>query len=112
MSNSFARRLRLMSDPFAPDPERPDAEDTISLSDGDRQARVAALGMMHLAASQRLLEAHGHAEHGANLGAALKVLVDIMAGEIGRDRLSQAIDWASNEMWNCAPAGAGIRRRN
>ena len=109
MAKVPTRRPQLMDDFLGRRPDDRDPDDLDSVDAAERLARIAALGMMHLAASQQLLEARGHRDHGANIAAALKVLTDIVAEEIGGDRLSQAIDWASNEMWDCfsTPAGSG-----
>lgn len=63
-------------------------------------ARVAALWMAHGAALGRLLRAHGKSTHAANLDAALEEISNILAAEIGRPVLAEAMDWASERLWD------------
>lgn len=70
------------------------------MTDPIRQARVAALWMVHGAALTRLLRAHGRGEHADNLEAALGEVSDIVAGSVGRPALAHAMDWVSEQLWD------------
>lgn len=77
--------------------------------DGTSQARVAAIWMVHGALLARLLRASGRDLHARNLEAALAEASDILAEEIGRARLSAAMDWVSERAWGEAAGPAGPR---
>ncbi len=64
----------------------------------DNNARMAALWIMHGTACIKLLKAHGRNLHAENFEAALREFVDIIAEEVGRDRLSEAMDWAAGQV--------------
>ena len=72
-------------------------------------ARVTALWMVHGNSLANLLRRHGRGGHADNLDAALGQVAEIMSGEIGRDTLTQAMDWASDQVWSpeAAPAPNG-----
>ena len=76
------------------------------------EARIAALSMMHLAACRTLLAAHGRHDHAKNIEAALDAIVEILAGKLGRDRLTQAMDWASGQLWACDAPFDGTTNTN
>jgi hypothetical protein len=83
----------------------------ILVTDPIRQARVAALWMVHGAALSKLLRAHGRSEHADNLEAALGVVSDIVAGSVGRPALAHALDWVSDQLWD-QPGVAGSTARH
>jgi len=62
-------------------------------------ARVAALSMAHGAALVKLLRAHGRDVHAANVEAALHDLDAIVAREVGRLALGEAMSWVANHSW-------------
>lgn len=64
----------------------------------DYNARMAALWIMHGTACVRLLKAHGRKLHAENFEAALREYVDIIADEVGRDTLTEAMDWAAGQV--------------
>ena len=64
----------------------------------DYNARMAALWIMHGTACVKLLRANGRTLHAENFEAALREFVDIIAGEVGRDILTEAMDWASGQV--------------
>ena len=66
-------------------------------------ARLAALWMVHGSALVRLLRAHGRNDHASNLNAALEEITEILGASVGRATLSEAMDWASDQIWNDAP---------
>lgn len=68
---------------------------------GTYSARVAALGIMQSAACAKLLRAHGRHRHADNFEAALNAFIEIVAGEVGRDKLTAAMNWAANQAWGC-----------
>ena len=61
-------------------------------------ARMAALWIMHGTACVKLLKAHGRGLHAENFEAALREFVDIIADEVGRDNLTEAMDWAAGQV--------------
>jgi hypothetical protein len=67
-------------------------------------ARVAALSMANGAALAKLLRAHGLADHADNIESALTAIADIISTEVGRDRLTEAMSWVSDQIWNCGEA--------
>lgn len=69
------------------------------MRDREHDARVAALWILHGNACVKLLRAHGRAGHADSFAAALHEVAEIVAGEVGRDILSAAMDWASNQLW-------------
>lgn len=64
-------------------------------------ARVAALSITHGAALVKLLRAHGREEHANNVEAALNEFIEIISLEVGQPVLTQAMNWVSNEAWDC-----------
>jgi len=78
----------------------------------NNNARMAALWIMHGTACVKLLKAHGRSMHAENFEAALREFVDIIANEVGRDNLSQAMDWAATQVAvygsDLEPGGASI----
>lgn len=64
----------------------------------DYNARMAALWIIHGTACIKLLRTHGRGLHADNFEAALREFVDIIAGEVGRDTLTDAMDWAAGQV--------------
>lgn len=64
----------------------------------DYNARMAALWILQGTACVKLLKAHGRSLHADNFEAALREYVDIIADEVGRDTLSEAMDWAAGQV--------------
>ena len=62
-------------------------------------ARVTALWMVHGNSLATLLRRHGRGGHADNLDAALGEVAEILSSQIGRDTLSQAMVWASDQVW-------------
>ena len=69
------------------------------MKDRDHDARVAALWILHGGACAKLLRAHGRVGHADNFEAALSEVAEIVADRVGRDTLSAAMDWASDQLW-------------
>ena len=63
----------------------------------DQQARATALWILHSAACAKLLRAHGRSYQADAFEAALSELTEIVAHELGRKRLSAALDWAADQ---------------
>lgn len=82
------------------------------MDQGDNEtynARVAALSMANGAALAKLLRAHGLGAHADNIEQALAAIADIVSIEVGRDQLTEAMSWVSDQIWNCGevrPASA------
>ena len=74
--------------------------------DHTHHARVAALGMAHVSALAKLLRAHGRNGHADHLEAAVDEVVEIIAKEVGRSTLAQAMSWVTDELWDCHTPGA------
>ncbi len=68
------------------------------MEDKTYQARVAALSLAQCTTVVTLLRAHGQDEHADSMESAIDVVVSIVSNELGRDRLADAIDWASEEL--------------
>jgi len=64
----------------------------------NNNARMAALWIMHGTACVKLLKSNGRGMHAENFEAALREFVDIIADEVGRDNLSEAMDWAAMQV--------------
>jgi hypothetical protein len=64
-------------------------------------ARVAALSMANGAALAKLLRAHGLGDHADNIESALAAIADIVSVEVGREKLTEAMSWVSDQIWNC-----------
>ena len=69
--------------------------------DQTHHARVAALSIAHGSALVKLLRAHGRDEHADNVEAALNEFVEIVSVEVGQPILTQAMNWVSDEAWDC-----------
>ena len=72
------------------------------LQDKTHQARITALSLAQCNSVITLLRAHGQTLHADGMEAALNMVVTIVAKELGRDTLSQAITWAADELGNDA----------
>ena len=77
-----------------------------------RQARVAALWMVHGAALSRLLRANGRDDHADNLDAALGEVADIVADSVGHPALSHALDWVNEQLWSYSGITGGSTARH
>lgn len=82
------------------------------MTDPIRQARVAALWMVHGSALSRLLRAHGRGDHADNLDAALCEVSDIVAGAIGEPVFAHAMDWVSDQLWDQPGISGGTTARH
>lgn len=69
-----------------------------------KQIRVAALWLVHANSLGDMLRAYGRAGHAEHLDAALEEVSKIVAGEIGQEAWTDAMDWASNELWRKSDA--------
>jgi len=79
---------------------------------GPQTAKLVALWILHGMACAKLLREHGRGTHALNFEAALDELKEIMAGKVGRDELSRAIAWASEEMWDADVTAEPSRLRH
>ena len=68
------------------------------MEDKTYQARVAALSLAQCNTVVTLLRAHGQDEQADNMAAAISVVVSIVAKELGRETLANAMSWASEEI--------------
>ena len=66
-----------------------------------RAARVAALSLLNARSCGELLRDSGEDRHALNWDAAIDALSEILVRSIGRERLADALDWASDEYWCC-----------
>jgi hypothetical protein len=73
---------------------------TSPVTDPNETARMAALWMMHSAALSRLLRAHGRDDHADSLEAALGEVGNILTARIGETAFTDAMDWASAQLWD------------
>ncbi len=71
-------------------------------NDQTHHARVAALSIAHGSALVKLLRAHGRDAHADNVEAALNEFVEIVSMQVGQPILTQAMNWVSDEAWDCA----------
>ncbi len=78
----------------------------------DRDARLAALSIGYGSACLQLLRAHGRSDEALQLSKVLESLQSIFASGIGEDRLAQALDWVSSEMWAIGSASGISRARH
>ena len=67
-------------------------------NDEAQQARVVALSLAHCTAMVTLLRASNEENHAANVEAAIGVTMGLVANELGRETLANAIDWARREL--------------
>ncbi len=65
------------------------------MKDKAYQARVAALSIAQCTTAVNLLRAHAQDVHAENMEAAINVVVSLVAKELGRETLAQAMSWAS-----------------
>ena len=80
------------------------------MHDRTQSAKLSALWILHGRACVRLLRAHGQEDHAVNFDAALDQITEILAADVGKQTLVDAMDWATDELWECGPATAGIAR--
>ena len=66
-----------------------------------RAARVAALSLLNARSCGELLRDSGERRHALNWDAAVDALSEILVRSIGRERLADALDWASDQYWRC-----------
>lgn len=69
------------------------------MQDQRTEARLAAMWILNVASCVKLLRAHGRAAHAANFEAALDELVEIVAADVGRERLTEAMNWITDRTW-------------
>ena len=72
------------------------------MKDKTYQARVAALSLSQCTTVVNLLRAHEQDVHAENMEAAINVVVSLVAKELGRETLAQAMSWASDELGGSA----------
>ncbi|HEX6103435.1 MAG TPA: hypothetical protein VF031_10345 [Alphaproteobacteria bacterium] len=75
----------------------------------DRDARLAAFSIVYGTACLQLLRAHGRSEEATNFTKVLESLREIFAAGVGDERLAQALDWVSSEIWALG-SSSGISR--
>ncbi len=68
------------------------------MKDKAYQARVAALSIAQCTTVVNLLRARGQDAHANNVEAAMNVVVSLVANELGRETLAQAMSWVSDEL--------------
>lgn len=78
----------------------------------DRDARLAAFSIVYGSACLQLLRAHGRSDEALQLSRVLESLQGIFASGIGEDRLAQALDWVSSEMWAVGSVSGLSRARH
>jgi hypothetical protein len=66
-----------------------------------RAARVAALSLLNARSCGELLRDSGEHRHALNWDAAVDALSEILVRSIGRERLADALDWATDQYWRC-----------
>ena len=66
----------------------------------DQEARLAALSILNCVNCAKLLRSHGLLEHAGNMESAMTALMEVLSSQVGRENLSEALDWASTEMWD------------
>lgn len=73
------------------------------MTDEMRNARVAAISMANGAALAKLLRAHGRHDHAEAVERALEEIAEIVSTEVGRQTLTEAMSWVSDQVWDCDP---------
>lgn len=68
------------------------------MTDKTYEARVAALSLAQCTSVANLLRAHGQDGHADSMEAAMNVVVNLIADELGRDTLAEAMSWVSDEL--------------
>ncbi len=76
------------------------------MRDRQHDARVAALWILHGGTCVKLLRAHGREGHAQSFAAALDEVAAIVADQVGRETLTEAMDWASDQLWGSAESAA------
>ena len=82
------------------------------MEDATQAARVTALWVVHGNSLANLLRHHGRPDHADNLNAALGEVAEILSGQIGRDALTEAMIWASDQIWSQENPAEGSLSRN
>ncbi|HXV24230.1 MAG TPA: hypothetical protein VED46_08220 [Alphaproteobacteria bacterium] len=78
----------------------------------DRDARLAAFSVVYGTACAQLLRAHGLSEEASHLTRVIESLREIFAVGVGDERLAQALDLVSNEIWALGTGSATSRARH
>lgn len=78
----------------------------------DRDARLAAFSIVYGTACLQLLRAHGRGEEATQFTKVLESLREIFAAGVGDERLAQALDWVSSEIWALGSASGISRARH
>lgn len=73
------------------------------MTDEMRNARVAAISMANGTALAKLLRAHGRNDHADAVERALNEVAEIVSTEVGRQTLTEAMSWVSDQVWDCDP---------
>lgn len=89
-----------------------EAEEQVQRRLRDREARLAAFSVVYGTACLQLLRANGKAEEASHFAQALEALNRIFAAGIGDERLAQALDWVSSEIWALGSASGVSRARH
>ena len=89
-----------------------EAEEQVKRRLRDREARLAAFSVVYGTACLQLLRAHGKAEEASHFAQALEALNRIFAAGVGDERLAQALDWVSSEIWALGSASGVSRARH
>jgi G:T/U-mismatch repair DNA glycosylase len=78
--------------------------DMIEIAEGDEQMLRRLRDR-----DAQLLRAHGRSEEATNFTKVLESLREIFAAGVGDERLAQALDWVSSEIWALG-SSSGISR--
>ncbi len=78
----------------------------------DRDARLAAFSIVYGAACAQLLRAHGRSEEASQLTGVIESLREIFAIGVGDERLAQALDLVSSEIWALGSGSGNSRARH
>ncbi|MEM7169893.1 MAG: hypothetical protein AAF530_06960 [Pseudomonadota bacterium] len=70
------------------------------MTDNVYHARIAALSMAQCASVVTFLRSHGEQDHAASVDQAIERMTEILAAELGRDVLTQAMNWVSEQTWD------------
>ena len=89
-----------------------EAEEQVQRRLRDREARLAAFSVVYGTACLQLLRAHGKSEEASHFAHAMETLNRIFAAGVGDERLAQALDWVSSEIWALGSASGMSRARH
>ena len=89
-----------------------EAEEQVQRRLRDREARLAAFSVVYGTACLQLLRAHGKSEEASQFAHALEALNRIFSAGVGDERLAQALDWVSSEIWALGSASGISRARH